>query len=73
MLGCVGVPTISVAILAFLEWRNAVGIEIAFEYQVPADYPAEVATKGKGGRDPHIKHPREEYVYWFTSGFWKLP
>src|SRR5438445_8209699 len=69
LLGCAGLTAISAAIWVVLEWRNAVGIDIALEYQVPADYPEEVATKGKGGRDSHIKRPREEYVYWFKSGF----
>jgi len=52
-----------------LESWNAWPIELAFEYRVPDEYPEKIVTSGKGGRDPHVTYPRDEYVYWFRVGF----
>lgn len=68
---CAGMVALSAATWRLLESRNAAGIDLVFvsEYQIPADYPTEIFTAGKGGRNPHIQYPREEYIEWFQCGF----
>lgn len=68
------IATSAAALLSVLTWLgieswNAWPIELTFEYRVPDEYPEKIATSGKGGRDPHVRYPREEYVYWFRAGF----
>src|SRR5579872_6229991 len=63
-----------VAIVPGLIWGiaesvNASGISLDFECQTPPDWPDEVATTGKGGRDPEILHPCTSYSPNYRVGF----